>query len=124
MQPDVDAVQALMVNELIDIVPANVVMVQVVPPTQVLALRVTSSAEVGADAPVHPVSVAHHIAVDVLSQVQVVEQTANRVAACARSGARNTSARRKRPKSFFMAMPSRCLNVFDAAGERRSGRGD
>ena len=81
MQPVVLAVHALIVSELIAIVPANVVMVQVTPPTQVLAFNVTSSADVGADAPVQPVSVAHHIAVDVLSHVQVTLQTAKRVAA-------------------------------------------
>ena len=96
MHPVVDAVHALIVSVRTLMVPEKVVMVQVVPPTQVAASRVRSSEEVGAEAPVAPPLVVDHIAVEVLSQVQVVEQTANRAAACARSGARNASARKGR----------------------------
>jgi hypothetical protein len=105
MQPVVDAVHAPHATDNAEIVPEKVVMVQVVPPTQVDALIVTSSLAVGAEAPVAPPLVVDHIAVDVLSQIQVVVQTANRAAADASSGARNASARRKRPKSLFMVVP-------------------
>lgn len=100
--PAVDAVHAPIVTVPTAIVPANVVIVQVVPPTQVLASKVTSSAEVGAEAPVAPPEVVDHIAVDVLSQVQVVLQTPNRAAASAETGARNASARRT-PSNHFLA---------------------
>jgi hypothetical protein len=81
MHPVVDAVHAPHVTLAIEIVPANVVMVHVVPPTQVPASSVTSSPEPGADAPVVPPLTVDHIAVDELSQVQVVLQTAKRDAA-------------------------------------------
>jgi hypothetical protein len=97
MQPVVDAVHAPMVNVATEIVPANVVMVQVVPPTQVAASRITSSEDVGADAPVAPPLDVDHIAVDELFHVHVVVQTANLFAASATCGARKASARRKRP---------------------------
>lgn len=76
MQPDVDAVQAPQVMVATEIVPANVVMVQVVPPTQVAPSRMTSSPATGADAPVDPPDDVDHMAVDELSHVQVVVQTA------------------------------------------------
>jgi hypothetical protein len=102
MQPAVDAVQADIVRESIVMVPENVVIVQVVPPTHVAASSVTVSPATGADAPVAPPLVVDHIAVEVLSQVQVVVQTANRAAAWATSGAQHASARSKRPNSLFM----------------------
>ena len=83
MQPVVEAVHAPQVIEEAEIVPANVVMVHVVPPTQVFASSVTSSPATGAEAPVAPPLVDAHIAVDVLSHVQVVAQIAKRAAACA-----------------------------------------
>jgi hypothetical protein len=77
-QPAVDAVQVPQVTDLIEIVPENVVIVHVVPPTQVAASIITSSVATGAEAPVAPPVDVDHIAVDVLSQVQVVVQTAKR----------------------------------------------
>lgn len=83
MHPVVEAVHAPQVIVCAEIVPANVVMVQVVPPTHAVLLKIMSSPATGAEAPEQPVLVAHHIAVEVLSQVQVVAQKPNRVAACA-----------------------------------------
>lgn len=80
IQPVVDAVQAPIVREFSDRF-AFTVIVQVVPLTQVFASSVTSSLPVGADTPVAPPEVADHIAVETLSQVQVVVQTAKRAAA-------------------------------------------
>lgn len=82
MHPVVVPVHALNVRELMLIVAFGVI-VQVVPPTQVLASKVTSSALVGAEAPVAPPDDADHIAVLELSHVHGVVQTAKRAAASA-----------------------------------------
>jgi len=57
------------------------VMVQVVPPTQVALSMITASALPGTDAPVTPPVVVDHIVVEEPFQVQVVTQTAKRLAA-------------------------------------------
>ena len=76
--------------------------VQVVPPTQVAPSRITSSDAPGTLAPVPPV-VVPQIDVSTAVIVQVVLHVRKRLAACDTSGAKNASARRKRPKSLFMA---------------------
>lgn len=57
------------------------VMVQVVPPTQVAVSKIAVSVAPGTEAPGAPPLVVDHIAVDELSQMQVVVQTAKRLAA-------------------------------------------
>src|SRR5882762_10677254 len=82
MQPVVDAVQAPKVIDCTATVVLTVI-VQVTPPTQVAASKVTVSAEPGTDAPVAPPVDADHIAVLAPSHVQVTVQTPNRDAASA-----------------------------------------
>lgn len=105
MQPVVEAVHAPQVMDWAEIVPENVVMVQVVPPTQVAPSIITSSAEVGAAAPVAPPEPTDDhmmpVVMPSLFHVHVVAHTAQRFAACARSGARNASARKRTPKRYF-----------------------
>src|SRR5258708_7897022 len=97
IQPVVVAVQAPIVSERIVKLVFTVV-VQVVPPTQVAASKITASAAPGTEAPVAPPVLVDHIAVDEPSHVQVVVQTANRFAALATVVAkqRKNKARAKR----------------------------
>lgn len=108
MHPVVDAVHAPAVM-LLTARLALTVIVHVVPPTQVAASRVTSSAELGADAPVAPPDVADHIAVLELSHVHVVVQTAKRAAASAcvtQSSAQRRNATRSASAAVLTAAPN------------------
>ena len=100
--PLVEAVQApIVIEDTVTVV--FTVIVQVVPPTQVAASSVTSSAELGTEAPVAPPLVADHIAVLDASQVQVVAHIANRAAASAENeNAQNASSSAAILKKCFM----------------------
>lgn len=82
IQPVVEAVQAPMVK-LAMLGFVFTVMVQVVPPVQVAASKITLSTDPGTDAPVAPPLEVDHIAVDDASQVHVVGQMPKRLAALA-----------------------------------------
>ena len=112
MHPVVEAVQAPAVRlpKVVPLIVESTVIVQVTPPTQVAPSKIATSLAPGTEAPGAPPVVVDHIAVDVLSQVQAVVQIAKRLAASAKSGAKNTNQRRKRPNNFFI---SRCLYKFN-----------
>jgi hypothetical protein len=104
IQPAVEAVHRPHVTVFAEIVPENVVIVQVVPPEQLLASKVTSSPATGCVVLFAPPLERDQIVSLLLSHVQVVAQAIRNFAvACAEVGAQHASARRKRPKSLFMA---------------------
>jgi hypothetical protein len=107
IHPVVLAVHAPAVREVILAFVLTVV-VQVVPPTQVAASKVTVSPEPGTDAPVAPPDEADHMAVLEPSHVQVVVQTAKREAASATSvlKQRRSRARNNRFISDCLLKPS------------------
>lgn len=80
IQPVVDAVQAPIVIEM-TLTVVLTVMVQVTPPTQVAAFKVTVSAAPGTEAPVAPPLEVDHMRVLDASQVQAAVHTAKREAA-------------------------------------------
>lgn len=102
MQPVVEAVHALIVME-ITVTFVLTVMVHVVPPTQVLASKITVSTLLGTDAPVAPPVVVDHIAVLDPSHVHVVEQMPKRFAASAGVKQANSNATRIRKRNALIA---------------------
>lgn len=105
IHPAVVPVQPKVIERTVKLVLT--VIVQVVPPTQVAASKITASTPDGTDAPVAPPVVVDHMAVLAASQVQVVVHTANRLAAWAAQGRSRVRNSMSAARRFMLPSPTK-----------------